>query len=148
MSATGLDVFDKSIHETNAFVKIVMRDLETDDRRMAFGALRGALHALRDNLNVGEMAHLSAQLPMLLRGLFYEGWAPDGGPAHERHLSDFLAHVARQLPPQLEQTPEAAARAAFAALSERMDAGEVTKLVSHLPRDLRALWPAPASAAN
>ncbi len=148
MSATGLDVFDKSIHETNAFVKIVMRDLETDDRHMAFGALRGALHALRDNLGVGEIAHLSDQLPMLLRGLFYEGWTPASNPPHERHLPDFLAHVARQLPPRFEKSPEAAAHATFAALSERMEPRELNKLVEHLPHELRALWPVPASAAN
>ena len=141
MSATGLDVFDKTIHETNAFLKVVMRELETDDRRMAFGALRGALHALRDNLGVAEMAHLSAQLPMLLRGLFYEGWMPASGPVHERHRDAFLEHVAAQLPPNLQRYAEVSTRAAFAALSERIEAGELAKLIGHMPRELRALWP-------
>jgi uncharacterized protein (DUF2267 family) len=141
MSATGLDVFDKTIHETNAFVKIVMRELDTDDRRMALGALRGALHALRDNLGVIENAHLSAQLPMLLRGLYYEGWVPEAGPARERHYADFLEHVARHLPPQLQRYPEEAARAAFAALNERVDGGELAKLKGEMPRELGTLWP-------
>jgi uncharacterized protein (DUF2267 family) len=142
MSATGLDVFDKTIHETNAFLKVVMRELETDDRRMAFGALRGTLHALRDNLAVTEMAHLSAQLPMLLRGLFYEGWVPTTDPARERHLDAFLDHVAGHLPPNLQRYSEESARAAFVALSERIEPGELTKLIHHMPRDLRSLWPA------
>ena len=141
MSATGLEVFDKTIHETNAFLRIVMRELETDDRRIAFGALRGTLHALRDNLGVPEMAHLSAQLPMLLRGLFYEGWVPASGPARERHLDAFLDHVAEHLPPQLQRYSEESARAAFAALSERVEAGELVKLIGQMPRDLRTLWP-------
>ena len=141
MSATGLDVFDKTIHETNAFVKIVMRELETDDRRMALGALRGALHALRDNLGIAESAHLSAQLPMLLRGLYYEGWRPQTGPARERHLADFLEHVSLQLPPQLQRYPEEVTRAAFAALSERVDAGELAKLKGQMPHELCTLWP-------
>jgi uncharacterized protein (DUF2267 family) len=141
MSATGLEVFDKTIHETNAFLKIVMRELETDDRKVAFGALRGTLHALRDNLGVAEMAHLSAQLPMLLRGLFYEGWVPASNPARERRLDDFLDHVAQELPPQLERYPEESVRASFVALSERVEVGELTKLIGHLARDLRGLWP-------
>lgn len=141
MSATGLEVFDKTIHETNQFVKIVMRELGTDDRRIAFGALRGALHALRDHLEVHTMAHLSAQLPMLLRGLFYEGWRPNAGPSRERRLDDFLAHVSRQLPPRLEGYPEEAARASYIALSECIDRGELVKIVHQMPAELRRLWP-------
>lgn len=148
MSATGLDVFDKTIHETNAFLRVVMRELETDDRRMAFGALRGTLHALRDNLGVPEMAHLSAQLPMLLRGLFYEGWVPADGQSRERHLDEFLGHVAEHLPPQLQRYPEESARAAFAALSERVETGELTKLIGRMPRDLRELWPQASDAKH
>lgn len=141
MSATGLEVFDKTIHETNQFVKIVMRELGTDDRRIAFGALRGALHALRDHLDIHSMAHLSAQLPMLLRGLFYEGWRPNTGTSRERHLDDFLAHVSQLLPPRLEGYPEESARAAYAALSECIDRGELVKVVRQMPAELRRLWP-------
>lgn len=148
MSATGLEVFDKTIHETNQFVKIVMRELGTDDRRIAFGALRGALHALRDHLEVHTMAHLSAQLPMLLRGLFYEGWRPNTGPSRERHLDEFLAHVSGLLPPRLEGYPEEAVRAAYVALSECMDSGELAKIVHQMPADLRRLWPEQVGSAT
>lgn len=140
MSATGLEVFDKTIHETNGYVKIVMRELETDDRRTAFGALRGALHALRDNLDVPAGAHLSAQLPMLLRGLYYEGWAPHVASSHARHLEEFLDRVSQHLPPRLQRYPEEAARATFAALRERIDGGELEKVVGCLPKELRGLW--------
>lgn len=140
MSATGLEVLDKTIHETNGFVRVVMRELETDDRRIAFGALRGALHALRDNLDIQTSAQLSAQLPMLMRGLYYEGWSPQSAPAHARHLDEFLARISQQLPPQLQRYPEEAARAAFAALRERIDGGELDKVIDHMPKALRGLW--------
>ena len=148
MSATGLEVFDRTIHETNAFVKVMMRELETDDRRLAFGALRGALHALRDHLDLAATAQFSAQLPMLLRGLYYEGWVPQDASGHARKRGEFLDHVAKHLPPQLQRYPEEAARAAFAALSERLDEGELAKLVAHMPRALKGLWPARPEASN
>ena len=141
MSATGLEVFDKTIHETNHFVKVVMRELATDDRHAAFGALRGSLHALRAHLQAPEMANFSSQLPMLLRGLFYEGWHPNGASGHERHLDDFLAHVAEDLPPKLKGYPAEAARAAFTALSECLDGRELKKVVHLMPHELRELWP-------
>lgn len=140
MSATGLEVFDKTIHETNGYVKIVMRELETDDRHIAFEALRGGLHALRDGLDIKEGAHLAAQLPMLLRGLFYEGWMPHAVPSHVRHVDEFLDCVSRHLPPRLQRYPEEAARATFAALRERVGSGETEKIVGGLPKPLRALW--------
>lgn len=148
MSATGLEVFDKTIHETNSYVKIVMRELETDDRRMAFGALRGALHALRDNLDVQVGAHLAAQLPMLVRGLFYEGWNPEAAPARARHLDEFLELVSQHLPPQLQRYPEEAARSAFAALRERVDNGELQKVIGCMAKGLHTLWSDKAATQN
>ena len=47
--------------------------LGTDDRQDAYRAVRGVLHTLRDRLPVEESAQLAAQLPTLLRGVFYEG---------------------------------------------------------------------------
>ncbi len=142
MSTTGLDVFDRTLHETNDYMRVVMRELPTDDRHLALGALRGTLHALRDRMDLFAAIHLGAQLPMLLRGLYYEGWRPSEGPTRERHIDAFLDHVAGMLPPNLQGFPEEACRAAFAALVEWMDPGEIAKCLRQLPAELRQLWPA------
>lgn len=97
MSATGLEVFDRTLHKTHAWLKAIMEELGTEDRHKAYLALRAVLHALRDRLTVEEVAQLAAQLPMLVRGLYYEGWDPTGKPLKERHKEAFLAHVAEEL---------------------------------------------------
>ena len=96
--STGLDTFDKTIQESNLWIKDVMERLDTLDRHHAYSALRAVLHGLRDRIGPENAAHLGAQLPMLMRGLFYEGWDPTGKPTKERHEAAFLAHVARELP--------------------------------------------------
>ncbi len=141
MATTGLSVFDKTLQETNAWLKIVMAHLKTDDREHAYAALKGTLHALRDRIGPGNATHLGAQLPLLLRGTFYEGWHLAGTPTRERHLSGFLDHVANQLPKTLKVDPEEVARATFSALRQRLDPGEFNKLMRMLPPELRQLAP-------
>jgi uncharacterized protein (DUF2267 family) len=143
MSNTGLEVFDKTLHETNRYLKIVLRELGTDDRRIALAALRATLHALRDRLMPMDAVHLGAQLPMLVRGLYYEDWRPAEIFAKERHVRDFLAHVEALLPAQLKGYAEPACRAAFAAVEECIDPGETRKVQNELPLELRGLWPHP-----
>lgn len=76
--STGLDTFDKTVQESNLWLKDVMEWLDTRDRHHAYSTLRAVLHPLRDRIGPESAAHLGAQLPMLLRGLFYEGVGPYG----------------------------------------------------------------------
>jgi len=143
MSNTGLEVFDKTLHETNRYLKVILRELGTDDRRIALSALRATLHALRDRLMPMDAVHLGAQFPMLLRGLYYEDWRPAEIFAKERHTGQFLSHVEALLPPQLKNYAEEVCRAAFTAIEECIDPGETLKVQSELPLELRMLWPHP-----
>ncbi|RPI39423.1 MAG: DUF2267 domain-containing protein, partial [Hyphomicrobiaceae bacterium] len=95
--STGLDTFDKTVQESNLWLKDMMERLNTTDRHYAYSTLRAVLHALRDRIGPESAAHLGAQLPMLVGGLFYEGWDPTGKPSKERHEADFLAHIACEL---------------------------------------------------
>src|SRR6185369_10762255 len=52
----------------------------TEDREFAYRVLRAWLHTLRDRLTVQASAHFAAQLPDLIRGIFYAGWNPSGVP--------------------------------------------------------------------
>ena len=141
MSATGLEVFDTTLQETNHWLKLMMGELGTADRHAAFGALRGALHAVRDRIGVHNAAHLGAQMPMLLRGAYYESWHPAATPTRERHLADFIDHVAAEMPRDSRIEAGEAARACFAVMSQCLDDGEMTKLRKLLPHEALNLWP-------
>jgi uncharacterized protein (DUF2267 family) len=138
---TGLDTFDKTVQESNLWLKGVMERLNTYDRHHAYSTLRAVLHALRDRIGPENAAHLGAQLPMLLRGLFYEGWDPTGKPTKERHENAFLAHIARKLPRATNSEIEAGACAVLDVLSKHIDRGAAVKLAAIIPQDLRKFWP-------
>src|SRR5262245_21587032 len=97
MSATGLEVFDRTLEKTNGWLHDLMQMLNWTDRHQAYVALRATLHALRDRLSIEVVAQLGAQLPMLVRGFYYEGWNPTNKPVHVRHKDQFLALIERQL---------------------------------------------------
>ena len=84
---TGLDVFDTTVQESNLWLKDLMERIGTYDRHRAYSTLRAVLHALRDRIGPANANHLGAQLPMLLRGLYYEGWQMTA--TKERHDTAF-----------------------------------------------------------
>lgn len=145
--STGLKVFDTTVQESNEWLKGIEAHLQPCDRQQAYAALRAALHVLRDRLPHDAVLGLSAQLPMLLRGLFLEGWRPVDGPSDIRDPQTFSAHVKDNLPPGFPREPNAVASAVFSVMAARLDSGEVRKVTGSLPAPLRALWPTEYQAA-
>ena len=112
-----------------------------EDRHRAFLALRATLHALRDRLSVEDVAHFAAQLPMLVRGFFYEGWEPAHKPEKIKTKEAFLAHISELMPRDPELDSERVVRAVFELIGRRTSKGAVQHLKNCLPKELRELWP-------
>jgi uncharacterized protein (DUF2267 family) len=126
---------------TNTWIKELTVELGWDDRQRAYHALGAVLHALRDRLTVVEAADLGAQLPLLIRGLYYEGWNPNGKPIKERRREDFLAHIAAAFRSDAATFPESIAWAVFKVLERHVSAGELRDVRHVLPAPIRSLWP-------
>lgn len=140
MSTTGLEVFDKTLQTTNIWLKDIMDELGPD-RHVAYRALRAVLHALRDRLIIDEVAQLGAQLPLLVRGIYYDQWDPTARPLPLRSQAEFLTLIAASLADIRPVDPEVAAHAVFRVLEERIGGGEIAQVKAELPHQIRALWP-------
>jgi uncharacterized protein (DUF2267 family) len=141
MSATGLDVFDRTLQVTNVWLDDVMQELGWSSRAKGYHALRAVLHALRDRLPVNDAAHLSAQLPLLVRGIFFDGWHPAKTPVKERTRDQFLVHVTEGFLFDPEADSRTIAAAVLKVLSKHVTGGEVDKIKHVLPEPIRELWP-------
>jgi uncharacterized protein (DUF2267 family) len=141
--STGLDVFDTTVQQTNLWLKDLMEQLGLD-RKHAYRVLAATLHAVRDRIGPDNAVHLGAQLPMLIRGFYYEGWHVAATPTKIRHKDDFLDYVNSEVFRGLGLDPEVAVRAVFDVMAKRLDAGEVDKLTNLFPKEVRELWPAGA----
>jgi uncharacterized protein (DUF2267 family) len=147
MSATGLSVFDSTIEKTNIWLNEIMDGLGWQERQRAYHALRAVLHALRDRLTIPEAADLGAQLPLLVRGLYYEGWHPSGKPVKERKKEEFVAHIAQAFRDDPDVDAEEVTRAVFRVLARHVTAGEIDEVKQMLPAELRELWSSGARTA-
>jgi uncharacterized protein (DUF2267 family) len=147
MSATGLKVFDSTLQSTNIWLDDIMHELGWDDRHKAYTALRVVLHSLRDRLSVDNAAHLGAQLPMLVRGFYYDGWHPAHKPVKERALDMFLMHITDAYLRDIEADSRQIARAVLGTISKHVTEGEVEKVQRALPAELRDFWIAESKLA-
>ncbi|OLB97969.1 MAG: hypothetical protein AUH30_09265 [Candidatus Rokubacteria bacterium 13_1_40CM_68_15] len=141
MATTGLDVFDRTLHKTHGWLNDLMRELGWQEKHRAYLALRATLHALRDWMTIEEVAQLGAQLPMLIRGFYYDAWDPTGKPVRERRKEEFLGRIAQEFRGGERIDPEPVARAVFAVLERRITEGEIEDVKHVLPAEIRSLWP-------
>jgi uncharacterized protein (DUF2267 family) len=139
MSATGLPAFDKTLQTTNVWLDEIMASLGPD-RQLAWKVLSTVLHKLRDNLTVETAAHLGAELPLLVRGAYYDQYEPARQPARCRSRDEFVAEVAEWLTDARPVDAEDAVRAVFAVLSHHVDPGQIAKIGGVLPEPIRELW--------
>lgn len=139
MSMTGLSVFDKTVQTTNVWLNEISEELGTG-RQQSFHALKAVLHALRDRLLLDESAHFSAQLPILVRGVYFDGWNPGYGRNRERTAEAFLNHVAEGLKNTSPIDPEDACHSVFTVLERHISTGEMMDIRESLPRGVRHLW--------
>ena len=140
MSATGLKVFDSTIQTTNIWLDEIMREAGWNNRQRALHALRAVLHTLRDHLSSDENAQLSAQLPLLVRGIYFEDWHPAHTLQKERTADEFGAHISESFALDLTGThPRLIVSAVLRVLERHISSGETVSLRHLLPERVREL---------
>jgi uncharacterized protein (DUF2267 family) len=141
-----LEIIDKSAQKAYEWLKEIRfyMDMENTqpDSLESLAVLRVVLHELRDNITLESSAHLSAQLPLLIRGVYFENWQPSKIPLRERKkeqfiisVQDHLAHLSR---PTIDA--EQAVKAVLCTLASKVSIGQINKIKQTLPPHVRELW--------
>lgn len=144
-TVTGTRIFDRTVHKTNIWLRDVMLEMGWDNRERAYSALRATLHALRDILTVEEVVQLGAQLPILLRGIYYEGWTLRRRPYRLKRIAEFHDLVRHHLGPGMPKFRNNDIRnftqACLNVLTKHVGMGEMKEVKGILPLRLRSLIP-------
>lgn len=139
--AVHIGLFDSSVQESREWVADLAARLDLSDSHYALRGLTAVLHALRDELSVNQNAALAAQMPAMLRGIYFQEWKPLAFEPRHSSRDAFLERIDGAFA-RYEQPPDAEdlAEAVFSMLEERIS-GECRKIRRTLPSGLRALWP-------
>ena len=129
----------QAVEKAHIWVNEVAAELGGADGEYAYRALRAVLHTLRDRLAPDEAAQLAAQLPLFVRGVYYENWRPSATPLTYRDVDEFLGRVGGELAGHGETESSFAAAAVMRVLRRHVSAGELEDVRAALPADLRAL---------
>ena len=141
MSTSGLENIERAVQTANVWLAELDGIIGWQDRARSWRLLRATLHALRDWLQVNEASQLGAQLPTLLRGVYYEGWRPAATPVKPRKYADFRTRIEAAFHTDpLDDVADSISRV-FLLLSRHVSEGEIDEVRKALPADIRTLWP-------
>jgi uncharacterized protein (DUF2267 family) len=146
MSIKGLESLQHTVELTHTWINDLDERLEWNNKPRAYRLLKSVFHALRDWLQLNEAVDLGAQLPTLLRGIYYEQWRPSATPVRTRSKTAFLARVDEDFQNDPLPNTEQAVMAVFELLSKKVTAGEIEQVRHALPDDLRTIWAEPYAA--
>ena len=134
-TARRFDIFGQAEQTAHDWLATVAQHVATEDQHRAHRLVRAWLHTVRDRLTVESAVHFAAQLPLVWRGLFYDGWQPRQVPV-KYDADQFLMTVAQDADLSIEEARQAVA-AVTEALEELTSTNQIGHLLAQLPMPLR-----------
>lgn len=144
MSTTGIDALDTSMQTTHVWLKAIMAKLGPD-RHFAWHVLGAVLQTLRNRLQLDLGAHLSAQLPLVVRGLYYDHFEPSRIPSSLHSEQEFLEEISTRLAGGRGVDPHLATITVFEVLVEHLSPGLIGNVRHALPKGIARLMPEPVA---
>jgi uncharacterized protein (DUF2267 family) len=142
MAEQMISAFESSLDKTN----VMLKEIESaygwpkEQRNQSYAALRTVLHLLRDRMPVGQSVQFAQQLPVLLRGVYFDGWQPENVPV-KLNRDDFLYEVRQGFPYDVEGGTQRVVQVVLDTLRRHVTQGEWEDVKSSMPKDLSRMIP-------
>lgn len=132
-------VFENSVQKSEGWIKEMQSELDWVSADSAYHLLRSVLHVLRDNFSIDEAAHFSAQLPLVLRGTFYECWNPQKNQVQGLTKEEFLNAVRSNMGPsdRLNYDFEKGVVVAVGVIMNHISQGEMDDIIQSQKHSLK-----------
>ncbi len=140
--STNISSLDRAIQNAVLWLKDAQNELMWDDKEKAYRATKAVLQAMRDRLPIEEIAHLMANLPMVMKGMMMDGYDYQQKPVRMRTIEDFYSCIQDYYDSQRrdEINAEDATHAVITMLKKRIGEGEMHKVAANMPLELKPLF--------
>ncbi len=128
MPAKGLEVIDSTVRKTQEWINEQRERRDWGSDRDALCLLRATLHQIHDRISIAETAQLSAQLPMLIGGMFFEGWQPHLVPLADRSGADLIGAIRHHIGDVVDYRGPEDIMTVFKLLNVRILIGEINDI--------------------
>ncbi|MGB9937026.1 MAG: DUF2267 domain-containing protein [Methanobacterium sp.] len=140
MVKTRFRSIDKSTQKTKEWLHEFEEEVGWEDDNTAYITFRSVIQTLRDRLPVEEAVDLADELPMVMKGMYYEGYRASGKPEKIKNREDFFKKV-QEKSPNKEIMAQKATKAVFSFLEKKLGStGEINQVKGNLPKDLQQFW--------
>jgi uncharacterized protein (DUF2267 family) len=128
--------FESTLNKTDRILNELEEEMGWQNRRsQTYASMREVLHALRDRLTTNEVIQLAAQMPMLLAGVFINGWRPRSKPVR-MNAEEFYDHIQANLPYKIDGGVPRLVKAVWRVMEKNFSKGALSDVMANLPNDL------------
>jgi uncharacterized protein (DUF2267 family) len=139
---TGIRSLDSSLSTTLEWLSEIQEELGWTDKEMVYKATKAVLQAIRDRLPLEDTLNLTAELPIVMKGMVFDGYDLHDKPMKMRTIEEFFDHIQERYGSGQHNFVNAdeACRGVINVLSDKVGDGEMEKIIGNMPEDLRPLF--------
>jgi uncharacterized protein (DUF2267 family) len=138
--------FDQFLEKGNEFLKEVARELGVpDDTDQAYRIMTSVLHTVRETISPEESLHLISQLPMMIKGVYVNGWHLK--PKNRLRSSREFFECLRQQNPRTatedfgdDTQAKLKTQSVLKVVKNHVATGEIQDILDQLPMELAEMW--------
>ena len=140
--STNILALDRAINHTVEWIDDIQDGLGWDSKDKIYQATKAVLQSIRDRLPIEEVVHLSANLPLIMKGMMMDGYSLKNKPERIRDIEGFLEYVQANLDASMRDmiNPQDAVITVVNVLNSHMGGGEMRKVAANMPEQLQRLF--------
>jgi uncharacterized protein (DUF2267 family) len=140
--STNISSLDRAITNAVEIIDEVQDELGWESKDKTYQATKAVLQSVRDRLQIEEVVHLSANLPLILKGMMMDGYLLRNKPERIRDLEGFLELVQANYDSTMHDmiNSEDATITVLNVLNSHIGGGEFTKVAANMPAPIQRLF--------
>lgn len=138
---------EKYLHETNEYINQLAKDLgHPEERQRVMIIWRAVMHTIRDRIQISESLDLISPLPLILKGMYVNGWKYHETPPYDYESIEQMKTQVKALQNQYgesrfnwSQSTDQIISITLGSLERYFSKGQMEHIRGQLPKDVKGV---------